>query len=229
MRAMPDPVTTPPTSPARPAAPSPARAGRGERALAGLIAGSCLAVLSVAAFLNPDAAGHGTHEQLGMPACAWAIRFGAPCPTCGMTTSFAHAAEANWFEAIVTQPAGAALAAGAAVAFWAASHVLVFGSRLAGPAGTMLRKRVVWTAVALGVAAWGYKIAVWTPQAPGLTTPFTVQTPTEAGQNWAWPPIRPVPIQPIEIGPDADGSTPSPNLRPTAETDAANRRSPIEP
>ena len=51
-------------------------------------------VFTVAAWMNPyDAAGKplalGAHQQLGMPACQFMQRFGRPCPSCGMTTSFA--------------------------------------------------------------------------------------------------------------------------------------------
>jgi len=183
---MPKAEGPPPNSAARSAA-SPARATRAERVLAGLAALSCLAVLVVAAILNPTEAGHGTHTQLGMPACAWAVRFNIPCPTCGMTTSFAHAAEARWSQAWVTQPAGAIMALGAAIAFWAGLHVALFGSRLSVPAGTMLRRRVVWAGVAIALAAWGYKVATW-DRSRG----------PEPGPDWMSPFVaRPVP------GPDA--------------------------
>ena len=47
-----------------------------------------LAPLVIAAALSPSNAGHGTHRQLGLPACGWQTNMGLPCPTCGMTTSF---------------------------------------------------------------------------------------------------------------------------------------------
>ena len=47
-----------------------------------------IAVIGLAAFfvvalamVHPDARGHGTHEQLGMPRCSWPVLYGRPCPT----------------------------------------------------------------------------------------------------------------------------------------------------
>lgn len=67
------------------------------------IVGACIltAVLAVAAILNPylNDAGEslppgkhrvmGTHQQMGLPSCHFLVMSGLPCPSCGMTTSFA--------------------------------------------------------------------------------------------------------------------------------------------
>jgi len=50
-----------------------------------------------------------THTQLGMPPCNFAVLIGKPCPSCGMTTSFAllvrgdvvASAKANWVGSII--------------------------------------------------------------------------------------------------------------------------------
>ena len=49
-----------------------------------------LGLLAVAAWLKPSPLGYGTHQQLGLPPCTFWVLFGRPCPTCGMTTAWAH-------------------------------------------------------------------------------------------------------------------------------------------
>lgn len=47
-----------------------------------------LLVLGLSLWLNPDRRQYGTHEQLGLSPCPVMERFGVPCPSCGLTTSF---------------------------------------------------------------------------------------------------------------------------------------------
>ena len=71
-------------------------------------------VFVAAARINPyDADGNprtsATHTQLGMPPCNFVVLTGKPCPSCGMTTSFAllvrgdviASARANWVGSII--------------------------------------------------------------------------------------------------------------------------------
>lgn len=147
--------------PTRPDGTTPRRAVPGARLVAALVAFGCLAVLAVAAWLVPAAAGHGTHTSIGLPPCSWAVWFGKPCLTCGMTTAFAHAGEGRWDAALVVQPAGAALALATATAFWFAAHAALTGSRIGPMIAPLLRPRAVTLGVGALLAAWVYKILTW--------------------------------------------------------------------
>jgi len=70
----------------------------------GRLACLCLAsllggLLFLATSVHPDPRGHGTHEQLGLPPCAFRVLLNIPCPTCGGTTSFAHFVRGQWRDA----------------------------------------------------------------------------------------------------------------------------------
>ncbi len=54
---------------------------------------------AIAVWLRPDPSGFGTHQQLGFPPCTIYTYFKIPCPTCGMTTSFAHFVRGEWIDA----------------------------------------------------------------------------------------------------------------------------------
>ncbi len=86
-----------------------------ERCLCLVVAVVVLTLFGVATVLEPDRRGHGTHQQLGMPACGFVVLFGQPCPGCGMTTSWALLVRGRGFEAIQTNVGGVLLALGAGV------------------------------------------------------------------------------------------------------------------
>jgi hypothetical protein len=111
--------------PIRPAAPKPrrprpdpvaeaARLRRLTRATLIAIAVALTAVFVAAFRIHPyDEDGNprtmSTHTQLGMPPCNFVVLTGKPCPSCGMTTSFAllvrgevgASARANWVGSII--------------------------------------------------------------------------------------------------------------------------------
>lgn len=64
-------------------------------------------LLLLARALDPAPRGYGTHEQLGLPPCTILTVTGRRCPSCGMTTSFAHLVRGQVLEAIETNAAGA--------------------------------------------------------------------------------------------------------------------------
>lgn len=74
----------------------------------GVVAAS-VAVLAVAAEIEPDLRGYGSHTQLGLPPCGFLLLTGAPCPGCGLTTAFAHGIRGQWAMAASANPLGLAL------------------------------------------------------------------------------------------------------------------------
>ena len=130
------------------------------RLTAGVLALGCFALLAVAAGLSPSADGHGTHEQLGLSSCAFLATTGYPCATCGMTTSFAHAAHGSYVTSFLTQPFGMVLSLLTASTFWLSLHVAAFGSRIGEATSRVLSDKVVWWAVGALLLAWVYKIVV---------------------------------------------------------------------
>jgi hypothetical protein len=83
-----------------------ARFTRKDRIRYSAAAGSAAALLFIARLLRPSADGFGTHRQLGLPPCAFLHFTGIPCPSCGLTTSVAHAARLHFYESVITQPFG---------------------------------------------------------------------------------------------------------------------------
>ena len=79
------------------------------------------AVVITALLLTPNPHGHGTHTQLHLPSCPWPQTVGGPCPTCGMTTAFAFAADGRFLRSFLTQPCGFALALMTAAGSWGLS------------------------------------------------------------------------------------------------------------
>ena len=128
------------------------------RAVAAAVLGGCAVLFAVAAWLDPTPVGTNNLEHFGLPPCGMMMRWGLPCPTCGMTTAFAHAARGQLASAFHAQPAGLTIAIAIAVAAIAAGGTLVTGRTY----------RVNWYRVSptgvgisvLGVllAGWAYKI-----------------------------------------------------------------------
>ena len=87
----------------------PSSAPLSQRLLWWALAAGCASVLVIAASVEPDARGYGTHTQLGLPPCGFLTWTGAPCPGCGLTTAFAHAIRGHWGLAWNANPLGLAL------------------------------------------------------------------------------------------------------------------------
>ncbi len=78
--------------------------------MATVLALGLLSLLAVAALLKPDPRGLGTHQQFGLPPCTFRFLFGRPCPSCGMTTSWAHVVRGQLIGALKANLGGTLLA-----------------------------------------------------------------------------------------------------------------------
>lgn len=79
------------------------------RLLCGVGALAALGVFGISLMLKPDPRGYGTHETLGLPPCGLKFVTDIPCPSCGMTTSFAHAARLEVACSFDAHPCGLVL------------------------------------------------------------------------------------------------------------------------
>ena len=118
------------------------------------------AVLVLAALLEPAAAGHGTHTQLGLGSCSFLSATGVPCPMCGATTSFSLMAHLRPLEALVNQPFATLLFVATAGAFGVSVSEVVDPrarwSRLANLAGPW-ESSLAMAFLVLMTAGWAYK------------------------------------------------------------------------
>jgi len=127
-----------------------------------LMAAGLAGLFVLATRIDPyDAAGRplrlGAHRQLGLPACNFAEAFGRPCPTCGMTTSFALLVNGDVVASMRANCAGTLLAGWLIVALpWAALSAVRgrwLGSRAAeawllwGVSGVVALAALRWVAV----------------------------------------------------------------------------------
>jgi hypothetical protein len=136
----------------------PLRLGILGRATALVIGLMCLTVLMIALELRPSPTGVGTHTRLGFQHCAFLDRTGLPCPSCGMTTSFAWFARGNLLASVYVQPMGFVLAVLTAGGAWAGFYVAFTGK----PAHRLLRllpaQYYLFALFGLAIAAWGWKM-----------------------------------------------------------------------
>lgn len=65
-----------------------------------LVSALLLSGFGLAAWIQPDPRGFGSHQQLHLPPCTFQSQFHLPCPACGMTTSFAHFVRGHWLQAL---------------------------------------------------------------------------------------------------------------------------------
>ena len=142
--------------------PAPRVFGRNDQVQYGAVLLLATVTLGLSRYLQPSTRGFGTHEQLGLPPCTFLKLTGIPCPSCGLTTSFAHAAHLHLLDSFIAQPFG----------------LLLFGLTVLSVPFTLylLRRRIIWEQViharpanallrvllVLYLLSWFYKIYMMT-------------------------------------------------------------------
>ena len=128
------------------------------RLLALLALISCIAALMLAAWLIPDRRGVGTHRQLGLPPCGLVQFAGIPCPTCGMTTAFAHTVRGRWISGLLAQPFAFVLAVGTFLCIPLSAQVLISAKTWRVNWYRISLNRTMFAIIAFFVLSWGFKI-----------------------------------------------------------------------
>jgi hypothetical protein len=120
---------------------------------------SALAVLGLSRAVTPDPSGMGTHTQLGLAPCGFLYLTRLPCPTCGLTTSFAHMARLSLTDAIAAHWLGPALFALTALAVPLSMWGCVTASSPADAINRLRVGRLAAIIAAAAVVAWMFRIA----------------------------------------------------------------------
>ncbi|AMV24348.1 hypothetical protein VT84_08125 [Gemmata sp. SH-PL17] len=146
-----------------------ARLKRVVRAALLSLAAALTAVFAAAAYIHPydeDGAPRtmSTHTQLGMPPCNFAVLTGKPCPSCGMTTSFALLVHGDVSASLRANWVGTTICV-----IWALTLVWALASGLRGQplfvpkrrgAGELIFTCVTGAVVFLMLARWGV-LLIW--------------------------------------------------------------------
>ena len=131
------------------------------RAMAAFIGAAALVPLCIAARLIPSPTGIGTHTQIpGLQQCWFEARTGIPCPSCGMTTSFAYFARGNIVASFYVQPMGCVLAMLSVMVFWSGLYLAFSGRAVHRLMHQLPVKWMGFFLVWFGLAAWAWKIFI---------------------------------------------------------------------
>ncbi len=130
------------------------------RLMATVALAGCCSLLGLAAWMDPDPRGLGTHKQLGLPPCSSVMLLGYPCPTCGMTTAFSHTVRGRFVAAFHAQPAGFLLAMATAVVAGVSLSVIATGRVWTVNWYRVSPAKSVIAVIAILVGGWLYKLIV---------------------------------------------------------------------
>lgn len=140
-----------------------------ERVGSAVVATGAGTVLAIAGWLQPDAHGYGTHQQLGLYPCTFLAWTGQPCPMCGATTTFALMADLRPIDAVLNQPFAALLVVMTAVAFGiSVAEVLLPRARWSRLGAAIQDREALLAAAFLGAMGlgWAWKLGRMALDAP---------------------------------------------------------------
>jgi len=123
-----------------------------------LLAIGLAALLGLARALEPNPQGRGTHQQLGLPPCTFVVLFGRPCPTCGMTTSWAYLVRGHVVAALRSNTSGALLGMLALVGVPWLLVSAVRGRWLPGTPNAEVTAGLAVTLVVIALIQWGWQL-----------------------------------------------------------------------
>lgn len=130
----------------------------GVRLWAGVVLLGCAGLWGLAAYLQPDPRGYGTHSQLGTGPCGMLIMTGYPCPTCGMTTAFAHTVRGQWLRALWVQPGGFILALATGATGLVAAWMVIAGRWPRANVWFITPYRAFLALLILLMGSWAFKV-----------------------------------------------------------------------
>jgi hypothetical protein len=133
----------------------------GGRIVAMVVAAAALSLLVIATVIKPSPKGIGTHLSIGFEPCQFERISKLPCPTCGMTTSFAWFVRGNWMASFYVQPMGFVLALVDGTIFWASLYIALTGRPIQRLMNQLPGMTLTLAAMGLGIAAWGWKILIY--------------------------------------------------------------------
>lgn len=130
------------------------RLRRSERWAAALGAAFIAALFGIAWVIVPAERGYGSHQSLGLPACASVRLLGIRCPTCGMSTAWANFVRGRWASAVRANVTGLALAVVAVpIALWLGLAAVEGRWRLVRPAPKLVMAAQL-VLIAAALAEW---------------------------------------------------------------------------
>ncbi|MEI8212807.1 MAG: DUF2752 domain-containing protein [Planctomycetota bacterium] len=131
-----------------------------ERWQIGLIACLLIGVLSIAAWLEPDPSGMGTHTQLGLPKCTMAAMTGMRCPGCGMTTSWSLIMDGDLETALATNLGGSILCLLSIFSVPTLLGIAIVGRRTPGGWFSKICAAGVFAGTAIALVQWAWRLFV---------------------------------------------------------------------